>query len=250
MLSYGLLVLFSDRLFAPKEMIISMMFTKNWFVVAYMMLLLVSPMIEKSLDGISSKQLLYWLMLLTVFNLYFGFYLGKVNDNGYNVVHFVWLYYIGRYFRMSKDNCWNLLMQKNVFWIYTGSALAIAFIFIFMSKIGHPIATIKWFAYNNPLLMLSSIGLFLWISQLTVKSRLINILATCVFGVFLLHTTPYVIPLRNEITSIVYKQFGYSGIFVEVLILFVALCVITIGINKCNESITSSLLKKVNSHRR
>ena len=225
-----------------------MMFTKNWFVVAYMMLLLVSPMIEKSLEGISSKQLLYWLILLTVFNLYFGYYLGKVNNNGYNVVHFVWLYYIARYLRITRDERWNKQMQKAGLWIYFGNSLLMALVFIFMSNVGHPIASMKWFSYNNPLLMLSAIGFFIWISQFKFKSHLINLIATGMFGVFLLHTTPYVIPFRNEVTSMVYSQLGYSGIFIEMLALFVILCGISIGINRCNEKIVKKADYKITKY--
>lgn len=241
MLSYGLLVLLSDRPFTPKEMIISMMFTKNWFVVAYMMLLLVSPMIEKSLEGISSKQLLYWLMLLTVFNLYFGFYLGKVNNNGYNVVHFAWLYYIARYLRMTKDERWNKQMQKAGLWIYFGNSLLMALVFIFMSNVGHPIASMKWFSYNNPLLMLSAIGFFIWISQFKFKSHLINLIATGMFGVFLLHTTPYVIPFRNVVSKMIFERYGYIGLLSEAFSILFILSVIGVIVNVINITVINKI---------
>ena len=165
---------------------------------------------------------------------------GKVNNNGYNVVHFAWLYYIARYLRMTKDERWNKQMQKAGLWIYFGNSLLMALVFIFMSNVGHPIASMKWFSYNNPLLMLSAIGFFIWISQFKFKSHLINLIATGMFGVFLLHTTPYVIPFRNNVTSVVYSQMGYSGILVEILVLLVVLTIISIVVNKINAPLINS----------
>lgn len=246
--SYCLLMMLSpEAIFCIKHMIQSMRFTSNWFVVSYMMLLLVAPIIEKSLENTSTRQQSYWLLLLTVFNLYFGYCLGKVNDNGYNVVQFVWIYYVSRYLRETKDRKWNQYLCKNGLIVYVIGTLLLAFVFIGASSMGYSIDAIRWFSYNNPLLMVSCIGLFAWFSNLKFKSRIVNIVATAMFGVFLLHTTPYVIPFRNEVTSVLFYQTGYVGIICEALLIIIVCGIIAVLINKVNKFVVNHIVSLIHS---
>lgn len=242
-----LMVLSPVTAFNVKHMILSMMFTSNWFVVSYMMLLLVTPIIEKSLEGTRTKQQGYWLLYLTVFNLYFGYWLGKVNDNGYNVVQFVWLYYVSRYLRMTTGSKLNQYLCRNGLLVYVIGTLLLALVFIGASYIGHTLDTMRWFSYNNPLLMVSCIGLFAWFSHLTVTSRMINMIATGMFGVFLLHTTPYVIPFRNEVTSAVFDHVGYVGIISESLLIMVGCGIVAVLINKVNKPAVNRVVSVIQS---
>lgn len=244
--SYGLLLLLSNHAFNLKELVISMIFTKNWFVVAYMMLLLLAPIIEKSLVDVNIRQLSYWLFLLTVFNLFFGYYLGVVNNNGYNVVHFVWLYYIARCLRLSRDNKWSIKLQFHGIWIYAVLSLLLAFIYILASYYNHSIGAMRWFSYNNPILLASSISFFMWFSQYIFTSKVINILATGMFGVFLLHTTPYLIPFRNEVTNDIFIEYSYWGIMVEVVTIMIVCGIISIVINKVTNPFLNYVIEVTN----
>lgn len=49
-----------------------------------------------------------------------------------------------------------------------------------------------------------------------------NLLSTGVFGVFILHTTKYQIPWRNEFAHDVYLNYGYVGI------VLLSLCILLI----------------------
>lgn len=244
-LSYLLLVLFTDKTFVIIEFVKSGFFTQNWFVVAYIMLLLIAPIIEVSLKHVSQSQLLVWILLLSIFNLYFGYYLGNINSNGYNVIQFVWLYYIARFLRLSIGSKWQNRLSHYGIYIYVLSSALLASIFIGASRMGYTINSIRWFSYNNPILMLAAISLFMWVSKMSFKSNIVNLIATGVFGVFLLHTTPYVQPYRNVFTYDIYSMYGYSGIIIESIILFVILCVISIWVNKMNRPIINFICCKL-----
>lgn len=243
------MLLSPDAAFSIKQMVWSMMFTSNWFVVSYMMLLLVAPIIEKSLKGTSTRQQGYWLLLLTIFNLYFGYWLGWVNDNGYNVVQFIWLYYVSRYLRVTRGSSWNLTLRNKGLLVYAMGTLLLAFFFVGASYIGHNFDTIRWFSYNNPLLMVSCIGLFAWFSNLTIKSKRVNVIATSMFGVFLLHTTPYVIPFRNEMTSVVFQEYSYFGLFVEVILIMIVCCGISLVLNKVTKPVIATAVGLIEKKR-
>ncbi len=244
--SYLLLIILTDKSFVLKELVKSGFFTKNWFVVAYIMLLLIAPIIEMSLKYVNYNQFRLWIFLLTVFNLYFGYYLGHLNTNGYNVVQFVWLYYIARFLKMSDECQWQERLSHYGFYVYMFSSILLASIFIGASCLSHTLNSIRWFSYNNPIFMISAIGLFMRISKMSIKSKFVNLIATGVFGIFLLHTTPYVQPYRNSITNEIYSSYGYIGILFEVLFLFMILCIISIGINKMNLPIIALICKKSN----
>ncbi len=250
--SYLLLLLLSCHPLNIKELIVSMMFITNWFVVSYMMLLLLAPIIEKSLQNASATEMGYWLLLLTIFNLVFGYWLGKVNDNGYNAVQFIWLYYIARFLRITQQEAWNKKLQKYGLWIWIGATLMLAFVFIGMSYMGHTLDTLRWFSYNNPFLMLACIGLFMWISRLKMQSKIVNVIATGMFGVFLLHTTPFVIPFRNQVTSAVFHNYFYFGIFVEAILIMIVCCGISLVLNRVTKPLISTAIgvidNKLNKH--
>ncbi len=239
-----LLLLLSNHPLNMKELIISMMFTTNWFVVSYIMLLLIAPIMEKSLQTATIKEQTYWMVFLTIFNLVFGYWLGKVNDNGYNAIQFVWLYYIARYLRVTQNETWNQKLQHHGLCIWLSATLMLAFIFIGLSCIGYTIDTLRWFSYNNPLLMIACIGLFLWISHLKLKSNMVNVVATGMFGVFLLHTTPFVIPFRNEVTAQIFADYSYFGILVESIAIMVVCCVIALTFNQITKPVIDYVAEK------
>lgn len=122
--------------------------------------------------------------------------------------------------------------------------LMLAFVFIGMSYVGHVIETLRWFSYNNPFLMVACIGLFMWISRLSLQSKIINIIATGMFGVFLLHTTPFVIPFRNEVTSQIFADYSYAGILIEACVIMAVSCVISLLLNKITKPIIGYVVEK------
>lgn len=245
-ISYGILTVISEHTFHLKEFIRSGFFTSNWFVRAYMILLLASPILETSLKDASNKTLLWWILLLSVLNLYFGYYLQQLNTNGYNALQFIWLYYIARYLRLSHDEKWNKEFSRDGLVIYIFLSILLALIFLWMSYKGHTIGSLRWFSYNNPLLMLSSISLFMWFSCKSITSKVVNTVASGVFGVFLLHTTPFFVPFMNAYTHNVYEQYGYTGVFLEALLIIAGSLTISLLVNKLTNPVINLLSRLCN----
>ena len=114
-------------------------FTRNWYVLHYLFLLLISPIIEQSLVNVSRKKLGYWICLLTVINIWGGYLLGKVNDNGYNFVNFIYLYYIGRYIRMALESSFWHKVSKYGIGIWFISSLVLTGGFVLLAEMGKDI---------------------------------------------------------------------------------------------------------------
>lgn len=216
----------------------------NWFVVNFAVLVLTAPILESSLKNINRRTLEKWLVFLFIANIFFGWIMGIVNTDGYNYVNFVFLYFIARYIRLTQEegskvyNCGR--KYGLIIWILTGLVLTAGMVGanVFLGK---SLKATHYFGYNDPLVILSAISLFVVVSSLKIQSRYINIIATGMFGVFLMHTPPEIIPIRNSLSSLVYQQYGYLGIFTEAILLFICLSVVAIPVERLNQQILKAL---------
>ena len=70
-------------------------FTKrhNWFVPTYLALMCLAPLLNKALNAAGKKELVGWMAVLTLLNLYAYFFtVGSINPNGYTLFQFIYLY--------------------------------------------------------------------------------------------------------------------------------------------------------------
>lgn len=211
----------------------------NWFVVHFALLILSAPILEASMEGKNPECLIRWIVLLLIINVVFGYVLGYVNINGYNYLNFIMLYVIARYIRLIKENNSPLYAHFKRFgvcyWIISAMMLTVGFVILW--KVGHVPNSVRYFGYNNPIILLSSFCLFVVFSSLKFQSRKINLIATGMFGVFLMHTPPEIIPIRNAISSHMFQSNGYFGIFTEIICLFIILSLIAVPIEQINKRI-------------
>lgn len=77
----------------------------TWFIRCYVILLLLLPILNAGLGQLDKGQYQYVLLLLTILNLYFGWFHKQPNfsGDGYNASQMVYLYVIGRYLNRYVD---------------------------------------------------------------------------------------------------------------------------------------------------
>ncbi len=155
--------------------------TEWWFITCYLALFLLSPMLNKAIEGFGRKEFVLALVLLTIVNLYFGYYWHLHNVDGYNLWQFVFVYFIGAFLhkfplkRLDRRISFVLYLTCVVLWsIMT-------------------IISVKWriphwssFHYNNPVVILSSVGLFVYMTTFEIRSPKINALASGVLAAYLI----------------------------------------------------------------
>lgn len=211
----------------------------NWFVVHFALLVLSAPILEASLQGRSSECLIKWIILLVIINVFFGYILGYVNTNGYNYLNFIMLYFIARYIRLIKEDNSPLYVHFKKFglfyWIISAIILTLGIVILW--KLGHVPNSVRYFGYNNPLILLSAFALFTYFSSIKIQSKTINTIATGMFGVFLMHTPPEIIPIRNHYSSLIFQDFGYGGLMLEGVCLFTILALVSIFVERNNKEI-------------
>lgn len=184
-ISFMLSVAAGDRTFSLKELIRAMfpiIFGGRWFVKAYILLMLLVPFINIVLRIIDKKsyQVLLAIQLL-LFSVWPSFLPNPpFDDYGYSFVHFITLYLIAGYMRLHVE-------RYPAKWICICGYLA-SFAIVLLTKV------MNWgyeWAYNYPFVIAEAIFLFMFFKQISLNSSLINQLASCAFGVYLIHTSSF-----------------------------------------------------------
>lgn len=215
----------------------------TWFIQVWIYLFLFSPIINTALNTFNKQQLQLVLFLLTIICVYFGwFWQGEVNKDGYNLINFIWIYSIGYYLHHFFDYNTKCSLIYIVVWLLCSFINVILFIILD--------SYCAW-TYNNPLVVVASIAFFLYFRSLTFSSKLINAIAQCTLGVYLIHEHAYISPIiyGEEFASIYSSNIIYF--IISVLLLFSLCAVIDLIIRKILLypvlDVLSKVYKKVSS---
>ena len=193
-------------------------FTNGWFLPNYMYLLLVSPLIECSLKKVDMKALRIWILLLTVAQCYFGYFLKFVDDNGYSAVNFIYLYYIGRYLRL--EHCTFLGSSRKCFLsLYLVSCILLGGIFLLATHLGIHLDSLRFWSYNNPIVLFASFALFILFSKINIQNSKINIFATSVLGIYLFLSNSLITNSRNAGAQFSFLLGGYPALIIYGIVL-------------------------------
>ena len=173
----------------------------NWFIPAYLLLMLFAPMINDFCEKASRLQLGMFIVLLLAASSYLGWGLhySKEFNDGYSFVSMILLYITGRYLRLHHYWLVNRSYKVDAafFLLYVVINTALA-----LWRIQNPYR-MSLFALNNPIQLYGAVCFFLFFTKIQIQSTLINKLAMGTFGIFLLQMHPHVIPhFRNLIKTL------------------------------------------------
>ena len=186
----------------------------NWFVKAYLVLMLLSPALNLLAEKLSRKGMLLFLGIFTAMAFVWGcvFHADAAGFNkGYSPLSFAYFYMVGRYLKLHvKDN-------KSKWFYLIGYLMFSTVIFVGL------IAKQKWILYYcNPILVLSAVSLFMFFVKLNIGYvGFINWVASSVFAVFIFHTREPIIGWLEDFNlqklhSLPY--FEYLGLMFVVLV--------------------------------
>lgn len=215
-----------------------------WFITCYVFLMFLTPLINVALEQISRKQFHTLLIGLFIINCYFGFWWNhRVNDDGYTLMQFIFMYVVGRYIRL-----YNVRMKSiPAFALYVFSSLATGLLFVLQYRRGHADSAWSMTFYNNPLLIVSAISFFLMFLNFDIKSRYINKIASSALAIYLFQNTTVCSDLYYRLVSEAYTSetsfFNGSGILLYIALLALAICIISILLNTIQEFISKPLHK-------
>lgn len=163
-----------------------------WFIMCYVLLYLLSPILNAAINTFGKAKFEYVLILLTIVNLYFGFYRNQDFANyGYSTSHFIYLYFIGAYLRKISVSLHTHTRKWRwtLFAMYFIGSILLGFLTIMNERYLHNDTSVWLYTlnYNHPLLIVNSIALFMFFETLSFRSRIINYIAPSVLAVYLIH---------------------------------------------------------------
>lgn len=167
----------------------------NWYVSVYVALYLISPCLNKIIRGMTNSQFRIMLIVgLLVFSIWPSILdaasavtrkdfnaLSSIgaqgSESGYTIINFILMYFLGAYVRKFARG------RRTVLVPFTVYMLSIVLL-IFYTRISFAGAL----SYCNPIVITQAVSLFQIFHSMQIHSKLINSVASCSFGVYLLHT--------------------------------------------------------------
>ena len=161
-----------------------------WFVISYLCLMLFSPILNTAVKNLSPKKLLVSILMFSIIIFYFGWYKWlERNNDGYSLLHFVFLYLIGRYIGeyVSLSS-----IRKYRWYSLFGYIIGCIGCFVLVLLRYYTEWKIRFhFEYDHPLVVLSAVCLLLLLLSFNFQSKLVNWCASSVFAAYLLQESPY-----------------------------------------------------------
>lgn len=170
----------------------------SWYTAVYCGLYLLSPYLNRIIKDQTRAQFRVMLLIFFfVFSLWPSGveFLSKVLDfspnslspisasgsgDGYTLVNFILMYYIGAYCRLHEDKSTSAKKVRVGLIVYFACALLnTVYANFFLGR-----AT----SYCNPLVVIQTVAIFVVFQNIRIRSKAINTIASCSFGVYLMHS--------------------------------------------------------------
>lgn len=212
----------------------------GYFIQSYFMLLFFSPVINSFIEKYSKRAILIWTLFFLLIEFWFGCIMEKDSfgfQKGYSVIHFVFMYFVGRCIYSYKST---LLLQKYQFW---GWGFCISTIIILMMHI----LNINFsHNYSNPIVVISSVCTFVPFLYFNYFNKTINWIASATLPVYVIQVVSPVNELLILIDNYLlshYYYFIYLIMSAFVIVLYFSFCVLY---GKACDLVINPLLRRIN----
>jgi len=222
------------RLLHPRAVLSSLMFITNtpyWFIRTYLYLYLSAPLVNTYIKSSSKKQNNALLVILGIIAVYFGTTQGdgSLND-GKNLINFLFIYLLGYTIKNYQTQIQNI---KSTYYFIAYLILnALIIISLLSFQRGTILGDEIWqltFPYCSPILILNAALLFMAFSRKFFYLKYVNLIASSMFAVYLLHCHPFIVglyqPNISQILSISLSKIYALSALCTVLIIVLSVLI-------------------------
>lgn len=159
-----------------------------WFVIAYLILYAVSPILNAFIETVNVRT--YLSVLVSFFLLEFAFgwmsnVAGAVYNEGYSAISFMGLYLLARYLYKYPTKIITFSIPQNIMLYFLCSLLPILLFFLTKREF-------NYMAYTSPFVISASVFFFMAFNKMKFSNKVINYLACSSFAIYLVHLHPLV----------------------------------------------------------
>lgn len=169
---------------------IFMLDERFWFVKAYLLLYLISPILNSYLEKAPQKQFKWILICFFLFQTVYGWLFPSVSwfKYGYSTISFIFIYLLASFLRKYRIQIGGgkSLIVIYVIFVFLNSVLSFASVYLNRSYYIE-----RLIAYNSPMVIIASVAMFLYFTKIHLKSGLINMVAISSFAAFLFHANHF-----------------------------------------------------------
>lgn len=218
-----------------------------WFVDCYLVLYIISPLLNIIVKNTNKRQNFMILVALFVLISCIGTF-GKdeiiYTRNGHSLISFIFLYFIGAYLAKYPIEKEKLLKNTNntqrrllYLFLYLFFAMLtflfkeVANTFLVGGTLSHEIGTIlsnQYLNYTSPSILFSSIFYVLFFTTLNIKSKKINSISKYIFGVYLVHENKLL--FENMYKWIGFDKIQYTSFKLIMIILLLAIVILIVSL--------------------
>lgn len=167
----------------------------NWFIKAYFVLYILSPVLNSFIENANRKKVEYFLLAFFSFQTLYGWLFSGVQSfmRGYSPLSFIGLYILARYCKLYAPT-FACFSRKVDLLMYTSLVVMITLIASISMIFNFAYVIDIIYSYSNPLVILASLYLLLYFSKWDIGyNSLVNTVAASTFAVYLLHVDPNII---------------------------------------------------------
>ena len=220
-----------------------------WFVKCYLYLMAFAPVLNMMFERLSRQYIYFIITIMLFISCYLGFFWGdKLNNTGYSLFQFIMIYCIGRILKL-----WDLHINRfKAILIYILPGILTGLTMYYFWSIGNKELALKMTYYNNPLIILSAIGLFLFFTSITINNKLINRLASSAFAIYLIQSSLWCWSFFYKYINALHSQFsfsnsflgcvGWGGIYLIIIVLSILTIVFSIIIDQVQKPLNNYLV--------
>lgn len=199
-------------------------FDYYWFLIVYLFLMLFSPFLNMVIDHITWKDfLLFGVLVLAVFCGY-GFFADTnlLIRNGYSFLMASGLYIVGGGIKKQQDYLMKHYSEKHVLLTYMLVVLINYLCVVFMNHRNLHDLSWKLYSYNNPLVFIASITLFLVVLRWKSHWKIASIVGQSTLSIYIIHSTCWLTQIRRAGI----QKLATGVIWIDVISLISYACVI------------------------
>lgn len=213
-----------------KEFVMDILFPPYWYVRVYLYLYLFSPVLNKYIDNVSLRNRLYTLLAVFFISVLMPILGEESLRNGKNLVFFIFLYFLGDILHVYSDKVNKISLGKMVFsYILVNVILMV----IYHNFFGSVVSKLIWrfsYPYNSPFLIMNATFLFLLFGRIKFESVTINVMATSVLSIYVLHQEYFlynglIVPCMHEVLLLF-----NNPIYVIICLIILTFFIIIIGV--------------------
>ena len=201
--------------------------SQYWFVISYIGLYILSPVLNSFIKTASEKQYLFVLSSFFAAEFIYGWIISSDSyDNGYSTISFIGLYLLARYLRIHSKKITKIkpITCALIYFLLTFIPAVISFIGIRNGWMQlHPLY------YSSPFVIAASTFLLLSFSQLTFYNCTINWIARSTFSVYIISMNPIIVPyFKTEMVLLSESVSAISYSFIVILLSVVSFLICTV----------------------